>query len=77
MDTTLSPAIAVMCALDTDCNGATVGSIVGAISGRKAFGGILAGKLNDEIRPLLFGFEKVKMAELARRTMLVREKISS
>jgi hypothetical protein len=73
MDTSRSIAIAVMSALDTDCNGATVGSIVGAAAGRKAFGGALAVKLNDEIRPLMFGFEIVKMRDLAARCAKVRQ----
>jgi ADP-ribosylglycohydrolase len=72
MDTTITPAIAVMCGLDTDCNGASVGSIVGAIAGRKNFGGQLADRLNDEIRPLMFGFERTTMRELAERSAKIQ-----
>jgi hypothetical protein len=72
MDTTQAPAMAVMCGLDTDCNGATVGSVVGAIAGRQAFGETLAGCLNDEIRPRMFGFENVHMRDLAARCAKVR-----
>jgi ADP-ribosylglycohydrolase len=70
MDTTLTPVTAVMCGLDTDCNGATVGSIVGAISGKKKFGGALATKLNDTIKPNMLGFQQVAMSELAQRTLV-------
>jgi ADP-ribosylglycohydrolase len=71
MDTTVTPATAVMCGLDTDCNGATVGSIVGAASGRKAFGGSLAARLNDLVKPNMLGFQEVTMTELAKRTAAV------
>ena len=56
---------------DTDCNGATVGSIVGAIAGYKNFGGTLAAQLNDRVRPDVFGFRDTSMRELAERTLKV------
>ena len=59
---------AVMAGLDTDCNGATIGSIVGAAIGRRAFRGDLADRLNDTIRPNLIGFQEVTMLDLASRT---------
>jgi ADP-ribosylglycohydrolase len=69
-DTTRTTTIAVMCGLDTDCNGATVGSIVGAAAGKRRFGGELAAKLNDTIKPCMVGFEQVTMSELASRTLV-------
>jgi hypothetical protein len=69
LDTTRSPAIAVMCGLDTDCDGATVGAITGAAAGRAHFGGTMADRLNDTIRAQMLGFEEVRLAELARRTL--------
>lgn len=68
MDTRDSQAIAVMGALDTDCNGATVGSIVGAAAGARAFRPDLARALNDTIKPQVIGFQEVKMKDLAQRT---------
>lgn len=68
MDTRDTQAIAVMGALDTDCNGATVGSIVGAAAGARAFRGDLATALNDTIKPNMLGFQEVKMKDLAQRT---------
>ncbi len=65
-----TPAIAVMCGHDTDCNGATVGSIVGAARGRSGFDSPLALRLNDTIQPAMIGFERVTMTELARRTLI-------
>lgn len=63
--------VAVMGALDTDCNGATAGSIAGAAVGRKNFGGKLAAPLNDIIKPMVFGFQEATMTELAERTLNV------
>jgi len=69
LDTTETPAIAVMAGLDTDCNGATVGSIAGAAAGQRAFGMNLAGRLHDTIKPNIVGFTEITMRELAERTM--------
>ncbi|OGV52721.1 MAG: hypothetical protein A2X49_16665 [Lentisphaerae bacterium GWF2_52_8] len=71
-----SICISVMGALDTDCNGATTGSIVGASAGRKKFGGKLAAPLNDTIKPLVFGFQAITMSELAERTLKVHRTVS-
>ena len=76
MDPDRSIAISVMAGLDTDCNGATVGSIVGAAGGRLAFGQTLSSALNDTIQPKVFGFEKTTMTELATRSLKVYENIS-
>ncbi|MGF1482973.1 MAG: ADP-ribosylglycohydrolase family protein [Opitutales bacterium] len=68
LDTTRTPAIAVACGLDTDCNGATVGGIAGAISGARAFGGRLAAKLNDTLKPEIHSLpETITLTELAKR----------
>lgn len=67
MDTVQVPAIAVMGALDTDCNGATVGSIVGASAGRSRFRMDLAGRLNDTVKPNITGYQQITFAELARQ----------
>lgn len=72
-----SICISVMAGLDTDCNGATVGSIVGASAGRKNFRGNLAPALNDTIKPQVFGFQQISMKELAERTLKVHKKICS
>jgi hypothetical protein len=60
---------AVMCGHDTDCNGATVGAIVGAQAGRARFGDDLARSLHDTIRPAVVGFDQVSMRALAERTL--------
>ncbi len=67
MDNIESPAIAVMCGLDTDCNGATVGAITGAVAGRRAMRDDLAARLNDRVKVHMLGFTDVTMTELAGR----------
>ncbi len=68
MDSVRAPTIAVMAGKDTDCNGASVGSIVGAVAGRSCFDEGLAAPLNDTIRPNIIGFSEITMKELADRT---------
>ncbi len=68
MDTQTAMARAVMSGYDTDCNGATVGSMAGAARGRRAFGEALAGRLHDTIKPAMIGFGEVTMRSLAERT---------
>ncbi len=68
MDSLQGPAVAVMCGLDTDCNGASVGSIVGAATGRARFNAGFAKPLNDLVKPNLIGFQEVTMTALAQRT---------
>lgn len=75
MDPDRSIGISVMAGLDTDCNGATVGSITGAARGKENFGGVLQAPLNDTIKPLVFGFQEITMAELAERCLAVRKTI--
>ncbi len=60
---------------DTDCNGATCGSIVGAASGARGLNSSLVAPLHDTIKPKVFGFEEVSMAELAERTLAVHRNI--
>jgi ADP-ribosylglycohydrolase len=68
-DPTAAITTAVMCGHDTDCNGATVGSITGASSGRARLTGRLVERLADTIRPSVIGFQQITMRELAERTL--------
>jgi ADP-ribosylglycohydrolase len=66
-----SISTAVMCGLDTDCTGATVGSIVGALNGADALPDTWVGPLNDTIRSAVFGYDHSVISDLARRTLKI------
>lgn len=68
---------AVSAGIDTDCNGATVGSVVGAISGAAALDSPLARRLNDTIRPSVLGFEDTRMRDLAERQAQVWRRVDT
>lgn len=67
MDPEESICNAVMGGLDTDCNGATVGSILGGAVGMEQYRGSMAHRLNDRMQPLVFGFTEISFSELASR----------
>ena len=62
---------------DTDCNGATCGSIVGAANGAVTLNSSLVPPLNDTIKPRVIGFQEVSMTELAERTLKVHKSVSN
>lgn len=60
--------ITIMSGLDTDCNGATVGSILGVVLGAKALPQKWISPLNDTIESSVIGYNNIKISELAVRT---------
>ena len=64
-----SVAAAVMGGWDTDSNGATVGSVVGAMVGRRGIDDAWAAPLRNEVRSSLKGFDRSRIDDLARRTL--------
>jgi ADP-ribosylglycohydrolase len=64
-----SIGIAVTAAFDTDCNGATVGSIMGMIQGANDLPGKWTDPLNNLIKSGVDGYGLVKISELAERTV--------
>jgi ADP-ribosylglycohydrolase len=60
--------LAVEASLDTDCDGATAGSVFGALYGTKAIPGSWTEPLRDTLHSAVFGFDGVAISELARRT---------
>ena len=62
---------------DTDCNGATCGSIVGAAGGANGLTSSLVAPLNDTIKPNVFGFQEITMTELAERTLRVHRRVNA
>jgi ADP-ribosylglycohydrolase len=60
---------AVMGGWDTDCNGATVGSVLGVMLGASRLPGKWIAPLNNRVRSSLKGFDNITFDELARRTL--------
>lgn len=63
-----SIAISVMCGWDTDCNGATVGSIIGAMKGAKALPIKWIEPFQDTMHSAIMGFDGAKISVLALRS---------
>jgi len=62
-------SIAVMCGYDTDCNGATAGSILGALNGAKGIPEEMSEPLNDRVKSAVFGYSDERISDLAKRTL--------
>jgi ADP-ribosylglycohydrolase len=62
-------SIAVMCGWDTDCNGATAGSVIGAMLGAQALPAKWVAPLNDTLESSVQGFAVSKISALAERTL--------
>jgi len=58
----------VMCGFDTDCNGATSGSIIGAMVGASELPSEWTGPLGDRVESAVTGFAENMITDLARRT---------
>jgi ADP-ribosylglycohydrolase len=68
-DFTRSIGYAVMAAMDTDCNGATVGSVVGMLCGARAVPAHFTDPLCDKLRTDIVGNAFVSISDMARRTL--------
>jgi len=68
---------AVMGGWDTDCNGATAGSIFGIIHGANALPSKWVQPLNNQIRSSLGGFDYSNINDLARRTQKVATNVNN
>lgn len=67
--------IAVMGGWDTDCNGATAGSVMGALLGARAIPSRWIDPLNDTLECSLQGMNINRISDLAARTMVVAEHV--
>ncbi len=70
-----SIATAVACGWDTDCNGATVGSLLGAFLGAKALPDHWIAPLHDTLYSALPGFHPIRISECAERSLALYEKL--
>ncbi len=66
-DFTRTVGISVMAGLDTDCNGATAGSIMGAALGTAGIPSHWTEPLNDRIESHVRGHQRVRISALAQR----------
>lgn len=67
-DFTRTVALTVRGGLDTDSNGATAGSVAGVLCGAGGIGRQWTEPLEDTVRSAVFGFDGVRITELAHRT---------
>ncbi|NJL32418.1 MAG: ADP-ribosylglycohydrolase family protein [Phycisphaerales bacterium] len=63
--------IAVMGGWDTDCNGATVGSILGACLGAKKLPNHWTDPLHDTLNAQIFGYHPIAISECAKRSLKI------
>lgn len=65
---------AVQCGFDTDCNGATVGSVLGAMQGRRALPELWTAPLKDTLHTSVGGYYRVSLSDMAAATLaLIQE----
>lgn len=64
-----SVCMAVQTAFDTDCNGATVGSILGMRGGSTAIGAEWSAPLHDTIETAIYERPRVSITECAKKTL--------
>ncbi len=74
LDFTRSITTAVMAGIDVDCNGATVGSIVGAAIGYDQLDSRWIEPLNDTVRTVVAGFGEGTISDLAERTIALHQR---
>jgi ADP-ribosylglycohydrolase len=68
--------LAVESGLDTDCVGATAGSVFGALHGPTAIPTHWTAPFHDRIRTSVGGFDNVAISDLARRTVAVADQLA-
>ena len=60
---------------DTDSNGATVGSVMGALHGAAALPEHFIQPLHDRTRSAVFGYDHSRISDLAARTVALAERL--
>ncbi|MGM9680912.1 MAG: ADP-ribosylglycohydrolase family protein [Eubacteriales bacterium] len=68
-DYTKSICMAVETGFDTDCNGATVGSVLGMMNGADSIGAQWTAPINGTLDTSIFGVGKVKVDDMVERTV--------
>ncbi len=75
LDPLRSIGYAVMPGFDTDCNGATVGSIVGLRLGAQAWPAELTDPLADRLETGVHGYHQVAISDLAQRSVALANRL--
>ena len=60
--------LAVECGFDTDCNGATAGSILGMMLGENGIDSSWTAPIHNKLRTTIFGVGTITIDELVKRT---------
>jgi ADP-ribosylglycohydrolase len=60
---------AVQCCFDTDCNGATCGSVLGVMLGRRALPSRWTDLIQDTLQTGVTGYHRVSLSDLARESL--------
>ena len=68
-DYSKSICMAVEAGFDTDCNGATVGSILGMRNGSAAIGNEWTAPLNGVLETSIFGMNQVKISRTEKKIL--------
>ena len=74
-DLTLSLRIATTCGMDTDCNSANVGSVLGVLLGGTAIPEYWSAPIHDTLYTAVSQFSKLSISDLARRTAKIAESV--
>ena len=61
--------MAVETGFDTDCNGATVGSVLGMANGIQSIPAYWKNPINDTLHTSIFGVDTVKISDRVKLTM--------
>lgn len=64
-----SICMAVQAGFDTDCNGATVGSILGMANGIESISDCWTKPINDTLYTSIFSVDKVKISDRVKMTL--------
>lgn len=68
---------AVQACFDTDCNGATVGSIIGILHGAREIPSEWTAPFNDTLETGVTGYHRVKLSEMAEETVRLIHTVGS
>lgn len=64
-----SICMAVETGFDTDCNGATVGSVLGMANGMECIDAVWSNPINDTLHTSIFGVGTIKISDAVKNTM--------